>query len=259
MFVQRIQELHGDSDKAEVTSLDLEGLDATNLEGLTDDFGNLSSLSLANNKISSLKAFPTLKTLTSLNLSNNSLDGGLDHLAPCAQLKTLDLSNNQFSSVDHLEPLKQCESLETLKLAGCPIASTEDYQAAVFEMLPHVSTVDGHSRTKKGAGKNKNGSHANGTSVGATVNGEGDTDAAQDEAGVDQLLRDDLEDDDEEYCPEGEEEEDDDEIDEDEDDDEEEGDYEEEDATAEPRGVKRKHEDDDPVSHADDNPANGTH
>jgi hypothetical protein len=255
MFQLKIQEVHGDINKSEITDLDLEGCDATTLEGLTEDFDSLSTLSLANNKLNTLKAFPTLKTLTTLNLKGNSLESGLDHLTHCDLLKVLDLSDNKFSTVEQLEPLKSCSALEHLHVSGCPIASTEGYRAVIFEALPQLSFIDGTARGHSTAhAEGENGTHKNGDHK--AVNGEGD--GVANEAGVDQLLRDDLEDDDEEYCPEGEEEEDD-EIDEDEDDDneDEEGDYEEDD-TAEPRGVKRKHEDEDPVAQADDNSANGT-
>lgn len=234
--------------------MDLEGCGATNLEGLTDDFDNLSSLSLANNKLTSLKSFPAFKTLSALNLKDNQLDGGFDNLSGCTQLKSVDLTNNNITSAEQLSALKSCAALETITLVGCPIASTDDYRTAVFSTLPQVTSVDGVNRGSEHHAEGENGTHKNGKHT--AVNGEGD--ATNKEAGVDQLLRDDLEDDDEEYNPEGEEEEDDDDIDEDDDEDgEEEGDFEEEDS-AEPRGVKRKHEDADPVAHAEDNSANGT-
>jgi hypothetical protein len=254
MFDQKIQEVYGDANKSEITALELDGLDATTLDGLTGDFDSLTTLSLANNKLNSLKAFPTLKTLTTLNLKGNSLEGGLDHIAQCEHLKSLDLSDNKFSTVEQLEPLKECKALETLHLTGCPITTSDDYKTLLFEALPQLLSIDGTARPGNVAPvEGENGTHKNGSH--AAVNGEGDV--ATEEAGVDQLLRDDLEDDDEEYNPEGEEEEDDD-IDEDEEDDaEEEGDYEEDEA-AEPRGVKRKHEEEDPLAHAEDS-ANGTH
>jgi len=236
--------------------LDLEGCNATNFDGLTDEFGSLSTLSMANNKLNSLKAFPILKTLTTLNLKDNHIEGGLDHLSSCDQLKSLDLSNNKFSSLEQLDALKSCTALETLFLSGCPIASTEDYKNAVFAALPQLKTIDGTNRQPATHSEGENGTHKNGGHT--TVNGDGD--AIHDEAGVEQLLRDDLEDDDEEYNPEGEEEDDDDEIDEDEDDDgEEEDGIDEEGDAAEPRGVKRKHENEDPAAQADDNSTNGTH
>jgi len=258
MFEQRIQEVHGDANKSEITVLDLEGCEATTLEGLSNDFDSVSTLSLANNKLNSLKSFPALKILTNLNLKGNHLEGGLDHLSHCVQLKTLDLSNNQFSTVEQLEPLKNCAALDSLNMAGCPIASTDDYRKAVFAAIPQLTTIDGATRDSGISHvETENGTHKNGDCDPVAVNGEGD--GGKESAGVEHLLRDDLEDDDEEYCPEGEEEEDD-EIDEDEDDEveEEEGDY-DEDESAEARGVKRKHVDEDPVAHADDSSANGLH
>lgn len=249
MFQQKLQEVHSDDNKSEIKTLNLEGCEATNLEGLSDEFDNLSSLSLANNKLTTLKSFPTLKTLTSLNLKGNQLEGGLDNLSGCTQLKDLNLGDNNFTSMEQLEPLKSCAALETINLHGCPLTKTPDYRTAIFEALPQVTSIDGTARgTERKEGEN--GTHTNGNH--ATVNGEGD--AAHKEVGVDQLLKDDLEDDDEEYNPEGEEEDDEDDVDDDEEGEEED---EEEDA-AEPRGVKRKHEED-PVAKADDKSANSTH
>jgi Leucine-rich repeat (LRR) protein len=254
MFEQKIQELHGDTDVSDVKELNLDGCDATSMEGLNDKFESLSSLSLANNKLSTLKSFPSLKTLKTLNLRGNELEGGLDYLAGCVQLKSLDLSNNKFSTVQQLEPLKSCAALEALTLKDCPITETETYKSDVFEMLPQLTTVDGDGREGTN-GTATNGSHA-------AVNGTGDAADDEPEAGLEQLQRDDLEDDDEEYNPEGEEEED--ELDEDDDDEEEEeegeGDLEEEEGegTGQSRGVKRKHEDEDPLANAEgDNASNG--
>jgi len=187
------------------------------------------------------------------------LEGGLDYLAGCVQLKSVDLSNNKITSVKQLEALKSCAALETLTLKDCPITETDSYKTEVFEMLPQLTTVDGESREGTN-GTATNGSHA-------AVNGTGDAANNEQEAGLEQLQRDDLEDDDEEYNPEGEEEEED-ELDDDdedeEDEDEAEGDLEEEQETegteGQSRGVKRKHEDEDPLAQTEgDNAANGTH
>ena len=69
-------------------------------------FTNLKSLSLVGNSISSLENFPDIPTLTSLNLDDNDVSDGLDHLANAvASLRHLSLVGNSIATVDALQPL----------------------------------------------------------------------------------------------------------------------------------------------------------
>ena len=112
-------------------------------------FTKLKTLSLVGNNISSLEHFPAMSALTTLNLDDNNISGGMDHLAnSLMSLRTLSLAGNPVASVDALQPLFLLDSLKYLNLQSCPIQS-EDYEDDIFNALPQLEVLDGSTRTAR--------------------------------------------------------------------------------------------------------------
>uniref|UniRef100_A0A915K9B2 U2A'/phosphoprotein 32 family A C-terminal domain-containing protein n=1 Tax=Romanomermis culicivorax TaxID=13658 RepID=A0A915K9B2_ROMCU len=130
----------------EVKELNLDNCRAPQLEGLTDEFKELEMLSLINVGLTSLKGFPSLPNLKRLELSDNRLTGGLEHLSGCPGITHVNLSGNKIQSIDTLEPLKQLKKLKSLDLFNCEVTTKEDYRDKVFELIPHLKYLDGFDK-----------------------------------------------------------------------------------------------------------------
>merc|ERR1711893_178740 len=100
----------------EIKELNLDNCRATQIEGLTDDFVNLESLSLINVGLTTLKGFPNLPNLRKLELSDNRIPGGLNNMSGCPKLTYLNLSGNKIKDIETLEPLKSFSELKNLDL-----------------------------------------------------------------------------------------------------------------------------------------------
>jgi len=135
----------------EVTHLNLDNCRSTQIIGLSEEFSILEILSLINVGLTSLKGFPKLPLLRKLELSDNRLSGGLEHLANCPALKTLNLSGNKIKDVKTLEPLKSLSNLKSLDLFNCDITSSDTYRKKTFETLPQLKYLDGFDHGDKEA------------------------------------------------------------------------------------------------------------
>jgi len=218
---------------SEITELNLDNCRSTQITGLTDEFKNLESLSLINVGLTTLKGFPALPNLKRLELSDNRLAGGLDHLSGCPNITHLNLSGNKIKEVDTLEPLTSLKKLKTLDLFNCEVTQADDYRTKAFETLPQLRFLDGFDREDKEADESDE--EGLGDEEDDEVDGEGDEeDGAEDEEAEDE------EDEDETGDFEPGEEGDDDDDDANDDDEEDAGAG----AGGAPRGTKRKHEED---------------
>lgn len=138
-------ELRG-KDSASIKELNLDNCRATQIEGLTDDFQNLETLSLINIGLTTLKGFPNLPNLKKLELSDNRISNGINFLLGCLQLTHLNLSGNKIKDLDVLGPLAKLEKLTHLDLFNCEITQTEEYRDKVFKLLPHLKYLDGFDK-----------------------------------------------------------------------------------------------------------------
>uniref|UniRef100_A0A1I8FZQ2 LRRcap domain-containing protein n=1 Tax=Macrostomum lignano TaxID=282301 RepID=A0A1I8FZQ2_9PLAT len=121
---QRLELERRNKEPANITELNLDNCKASALEGLTDEYVNLETLSLINVGLQSLAGFPALPKLHRLELSDNRLLDGLQHLAGCPALAQLNLSGNRIRDLDALKPLASLKKLRTLDLYGCaPVMS----------------------------------------------------------------------------------------------------------------------------------------
>lgn len=130
----------------EVEELNVDSCQATQINGITDEFVNLQTLSMTNNELTSLKGFPKLPNLRKLDLSDNRIGNGLDLLVGCPELEHVSLSGNPIKELTTLEPLKKLAALQTLELFNCDVAQSEGYRDKIFEMLESVLYVDGFDR-----------------------------------------------------------------------------------------------------------------
>lgn len=114
------------------------------IEGLTEEFQSLEILSLINVGLTNLKGFPRLGSLRKLELSDNRISSGLDHLlTACPNLTHLNLSNNKIKELDVLAPLAKLDKLTHLDLFHCEVTNVADYRDQVFKLLPQLHYLDG--------------------------------------------------------------------------------------------------------------------
>lgn len=105
----------------------------------------LKVLDISRNAISSFQGLverlPALETLVA---SNNLISAGLDELASCNQLCTLDLSHNKLESLDEvLHSLQQLPALRSLYLEGnlCT-QNSQNVRKRVIASLPLLTFLN---------------------------------------------------------------------------------------------------------------------
>ncbi|XP_019733069.1 acidic leucine-rich nuclear phosphoprotein 32 family member A-like isoform X1 [Hippocampus comes] len=114
------------------------------IEGITEEFCNLETLSLINVRLTTLEDIPKLDKLKKLELSDNRISGGLEVLAErLKSLKHLHLSGNKFKDISTLEPLKNLPQLKSLDLFNCEVTNLADYRESIFKLLPNLTYLDG--------------------------------------------------------------------------------------------------------------------
>ncbi|CAL8117433.1 unnamed protein product [Orchesella dallaii] len=184
----------------QVTELNLDNCRSTTVEGLTDEFVNLHTLSLIGVGLTSLKGFPKLPKLKKLELSDNRISGSLQVLKDCEKLSVLNLSNNKIKDLSSLQDLLPLANLRVLDLYRNDVTGETDYRDKVFEMLPQLTYLDGSDKTgkeyeesdvedeeveiKMNGNKRAPGSAAAGAAgaaAGADQDGEGDSDSLSDD------------------------------------------------------------------------------
>ncbi|XP_043972554.1 acidic leucine-rich nuclear phosphoprotein 32 family member E-like isoform X1 [Gambusia affinis] len=114
------------------------------VEGVTEEFSALEVLSMVNVGLGSLAKLPVLPKLRKLEVSDNSISGGLDALAEkCPNLSYLNLSGNHIKELSSLQPLQNLKNLKSLDLYSCGVTAADGYRDAVFRLLPQVVYLDG--------------------------------------------------------------------------------------------------------------------
>merc|ERR1711983_388773 len=127
---------------SQIEELNLDNARATQIEGLSDEYVNLESLSLINVGLTTLKGFPKLPKLKRLELSDNRISNGLGALQDCPMLSHLNLSNNKIEDLEAIEPLKSFDQLTHLDLFNNDICNLDDYRTKVFKLLPNLKYLD---------------------------------------------------------------------------------------------------------------------
>ncbi|XP_043539977.1 acidic leucine-rich nuclear phosphoprotein 32 family member E [Chiloscyllium plagiosum] len=117
------------------------------IDGFDDGFKELEYLSMINVGLKSLAKLPNLHKLLKLELSDNSISGGLELLTEkCPNLVYLNLSSNKIKDYSTVEPLKNLTHLKSLDLYNCDISNPSDYRESIFKLLPHITYLDGFDR-----------------------------------------------------------------------------------------------------------------
>ncbi|VDK51434.1 unnamed protein product [Cylicostephanus goldi] len=135
-----------DRDPATVEDLVLDGCESAEIEGVSDKLVNLQSLSMVHVGLQSLKNLPKLPQLSKLDISDNNIAGGLEHVADnCPELLHLNLASNKIAKIEDLAPLKKLKLAE-LDLFNNPITegdSESEYRSKIFEAIPSLQILDG--------------------------------------------------------------------------------------------------------------------
>nr|AAI60790.1 Unknown (protein for MGC:180507) [Xenopus tropicalis] len=114
------------------------------IEGLNDTYKELEFLSMANVELKSLSKLPKLPKLRKLELSDNSISGGLDVLTErCPNITYLNLSGNKIKDLSTVESLANLKNLKSLDLFNCEITNLEDYRENIFQRLSQITYLDG--------------------------------------------------------------------------------------------------------------------
>lgn len=141
---KKISQQLGDRSPAEVVELVLEDCQSSEVEGLTDEYTELEILSMVSIGLTSLAKLPKLPKLRKLEVSDNTITGGLDTLVEkCPNLTHLNLSGNKIKDLSAVEVLQNMKNLRSLDLYSCEVSSANDYRDNVFEMLPQLRYLDG--------------------------------------------------------------------------------------------------------------------
>ncbi|XP_042279822.1 acidic leucine-rich nuclear phosphoprotein 32 family member E-like isoform X1 [Thunnus maccoyii] len=117
------------------------------VEGLTDEYSELEILSMVNIGLTSLSKLPSLPKLRKLEVSDNTISGGLDTLAEkCPNLTYLNLSGNKIKELSTIEVLQNLKNLTSLDLYSCEVTTLDEYRESVFELLPQLTYLDGYDQ-----------------------------------------------------------------------------------------------------------------
>jgi len=222
---------------AEIVEMIVDNCPSTDgeVEGLTDEYTDLQLLSMVNAGLNSLAKLPKLPKLRKLELSDNTITGGLDTLVEkCPNLTYLNLGGNKVKELSAVKPLQNLRNLRSLDLYSCEVSTLEDYRDSVFELLPQIVFLDGYDQEDNEAPESEedngpHGGHDDDEDDDEDDEEEGSEEEEEEEVGLSYLLKDGIQD----------EEDDDDYVEEDEDEEEEDG-VDEEDHGAAVQGEKRK-------------------
>ncbi|KAF1386283.1 hypothetical protein PFLUV_G00092910 [Perca fluviatilis] len=117
------------------------------VEGLTDEYTELEILSMVNIGLTSLAKLPSLPKLRKLEVSDNTISGGLASLVEkCPSLTHLNLSGNKIKDLSSIQTLPSLKNLKSLDLYSCEVSTLADYRESVFELLPQITFLDGYDQ-----------------------------------------------------------------------------------------------------------------
>ncbi|KAJ6574713.1 leucine-rich repeat-domain-containing protein [Mycena capillaripes] len=123
--------------------LDLRGYKIPAIENLGVTRDQHDAIDLTDNSIVTLGNLPLLKRLNTLLLANNKVS----HISPSIHisvpnLTTLVLTNNQFTELGDLEPLKELRYLKYVSLMGNPVREKKWYREWLAWRLPGLRVLD---------------------------------------------------------------------------------------------------------------------
>ncbi|KAG8185633.1 hypothetical protein JTE90_026092 [Oedothorax gibbosus] len=146
----KINKIKQSSDPQTLTDLNLDNTSPFKLQ-LLQDFSNITSLSLRNIGLTSLKGFPKLPHLQKLDLNVNKLTSALFFLVGAPKLTHLNLSNNNIKEPVALKALGKLKHLVCVHLVNCEVTKVEQYRRRVFKFLKVLTELDGKMKTEDDA------------------------------------------------------------------------------------------------------------
>ncbi|XP_062394288.1 acidic leucine-rich nuclear phosphoprotein 32 family member E-like [Sardina pilchardus] len=176
--------------------------------GLSDEYKELEFLSMVNSGLTSLAKLPSLPKLRKLDISDNSISGGLETLSEkCPNLTYLVLSGNGIKETSAMEALQNLKSLKRLDLFNCDVASQDDYRENIFELLPQLTFLDGFDQDDNEDEDEDGGAPGDDDDEDDEDEDEDDEGSEGDEVGLSYLMKDGIQDeeDDDDYVEEEEE------------------------------------------------------
>ncbi|TFK76792.1 L domain-like protein [Pluteus cervinus] len=123
--------------------LDLRGYKIPAIENLGITRDQHDAIDLTDNAIVTLGNLPLLKRLGTLLLANNRISGISPSIhVSVPNLSTLVLTNNNFTELGDLEPLKELKKLEYLSLLGNPVREKKWYREWLAWRIPGLRVLD---------------------------------------------------------------------------------------------------------------------
>lgn len=110
---------------------------------MLESFENLESLSLIGCGLRSLENLPNLPNLIDLDLCDNKISLGLEMLNRYQKLESLSLAGNPIANYETLLPLSSFQSLQSLDLYGCKVSDKPDFHEKMFELIKSLITLNG--------------------------------------------------------------------------------------------------------------------
>lgn len=145
-----IRQRVGGADYSAIAELVLDGCKFKDITAedaeMLKQFRSLETLCCNRTGLKSLENLPPMPNLQSLEVTDNSISGGLEPLKQCSNLREVLLSGNKIKSLEALEPLKSLENLELVELELNPLTSNGSYRNEIFKLLPSLKVVDGKNR-----------------------------------------------------------------------------------------------------------------
>ncbi|THV06056.1 L domain-like protein [Dendrothele bispora CBS 962.96] len=123
--------------------LDLRGYKIPAIENLGVTKDQHDAIDLTDNSLTTLGNLPLLRRLHTLFLANNrisSISPSIHLSVP--NLNTLVLTNNNFSELGDLEPLKELKNLKYLSLLGNPVREKKWYREWLAWRIPGLRVLD---------------------------------------------------------------------------------------------------------------------
>jgi Leucine-rich repeat (LRR) protein len=127
-FKSNIEEVPKSQKHEEVEFLILDECKKSNVSEVPVSFVNLKTV---------------LANLLKLDLSDNKISEGIEHLCVLGSLTHLLLSGNKIHTIAQLTSLAALENLHSLELLMCDVNRIDNYREKVFKVLPKLKFIDG--------------------------------------------------------------------------------------------------------------------
>lgn len=142
-----VSELAGLDALAALTTLNLGGGKLTSLAGLSAPA--LETLCIEQNAVASTEGIEPAVSLVTVQARGNKI-AALTGLGEAHEkLSTLDLRDNELSTIEDLQPLEAVPALVNLDLSGNPVCKVPFYKQRVVAMLKCITQLDGDDVTRE--------------------------------------------------------------------------------------------------------------